>query len=152
MKFLYINKKRNLTFNIISVIVLFFFSFNLNILAQTNLFNIKNNAIVSFKNNAQISINGSIIIGSSVTFQNNGNVTISGNWSNDGNQTSTAGSVTFVNSGTSTISGTTAVSTQFNSIIVNKQNSYDTVIVNTNIFSAPSDFLTLSKGIFDFRL
>lgn len=118
--------------------------------SQPSILNVKDNAVVKFNNNSIVTINGTLDIGTGVTFQQDGIVSITGSWINNGNQTSSAGSVTFLGTGTQFISSLNATSTQFFQIIVNRVNSSDTIIVNANVFNASSGFLSLQNGFFRF--
>lgn len=130
---------------ILPVCMLFFL---ISISKSQDLLNIKGNAVFYINTNANVDINGNLD-NESNNFEINGDINISGNWNNDAIQTMPAGSITFDGSGNSTITGT-GTTTEFFSIIINKDNATDIVQYLSGDFTVPNGFLSLTQGIFRF--
>ncbi len=142
------NIKRYILYNsriwILSLMLVFASSFAL---SQTELVNIKDNCRVYFAPNSLIYINGGLNNGADAELNVNGNVSLSGDWVNDGNQTAGLESiVTFFGNNTSTIYGNGQ--TRFVEIILNKHSRADELRLNTLLTAVPDGFLTLSSGTF----
>jgi hypothetical protein len=117
----------------------------LNAVFGQSLVNIRPNAVVSIRPDAIVKINGSLT--NNGIFHINGDVTIIGNWTNNGDQFSLQGTVSFIGSGNAQISGT-GTTTEFYDIILNKTSANDRLDVLSTAFSANNPFLSLERGIF----
>ncbi|GAB1371547.1 hypothetical protein MASR1M45_16090 [Candidatus Kapaibacterium sp.] len=101
---------------------------------------INNNTTVNISPNTIVKINGSLNVSGGASFTQNGNIFITGNWINNGNQTSSSGIVTFIGSESSFINSLSATSTQFYQIILSKDNINDTLVIDVNTFNAINGF------------
>ncbi len=132
------------------ILALTMFSASMTSYSQTvPLVNIKGGAKVSFANGSNVLIRGSLSNGTNATLSLNGTIGIYGNWINNGTQTASATSrIEFIGGDNAEISGTGG-STQFYSILVNKDTRQVVLSLNTApATSTPAGFVELRKGSF----
>mgnify|MGYP000863659638 CR=1 FL=1 len=131
-------------------LVLILVSLNVNIMdtfAQISLVNIKGDAKVFTASQSKVTINGSLYNNFGANLSINGNVRISGDWRNDGNQIVSNGSIIeFFGPEDAEISGTG--STQFYQILLNKDTKTIELRLSTALTDTPSGFVELRKGTF----
>lgn len=125
---------------------LFIFAFSM---ARTQpLINVKSNAVFHVNSSAILDVNGSLD-NESNNLTINGDVNISGSWNNDAVQSIPSGTITFDGSGDVQISGSGST-TQFNSIVINKDAKANVVQFLADDLTVANGFLTLTRGTFRF--
>lgn len=135
-------KKR---FLILAVMMLSLLGIKIPTAAQTPIVNVGEGAILSVSEGSIVRINGSYSAATGAKTYINGNVEITGSWTNNGTQASNKGQVVFLGAQSASILGTG--STGFYRIVLNKD-TRDTVLELATSLSDTSSFLVLQTGTF----